>query len=135
NGATKPDVKEVRQRRVADVVVVRRIGADEKIGESVNAHRRINLVSLPNDFGPGIKNFHTVGDILAACTPSSYGTTQRICLCIIPDHRQSLAAVEVHHFLVRWTPATKPIVEIRATIQSKPKKGRNSLSVCPGISR
>ena len=87
--AAEPDIEEVRQIRVADVVVVRRVGADERVVVWADGSGGVELLDLSFFRGGGAAEGFS--DPLDEDFEAPAGGTKDVGLGEVPCHRQRLA--------------------------------------------
>src|SRR5262249_45728683 len=68
--AAHPDIKKVAKPGIADVVVIGWIGAYQQITNAIVATRGIKLMCFTEPGGTSCEHLNTVGDVLAARTPT-----------------------------------------------------------------
>jgi len=119
-GAAEPDVKEVREVGVADVVVVGRVGRDERCSHAVHGD---GGVKLANTTRPAWEHFrYDTRNEPKGLIPAAGGRSERIRLCEIPSHGNGLPGEKVPDVLLRriGTPQAKRVIQVcHSTIRER----------------
>ncbi|GIX27880.1 MAG: hypothetical protein KatS3mg123_1761 [Burkholderiales bacterium] len=97
DGAPQPHVEEVREGRVADVVVVGRVGGDEDVLQAIPGARGVDGAGLADRHTANPDGFQPLSFSLHADQPRPDRLAKRVAFAKVPDHGDRLSREQVDY--------------------------------------
>ncbi len=91
NGPSEPNIEEVGERGITNIVVVGRIGADQKSAGVVPCTGRIDLATVTAATCRLAEDLNTISDVVPTRDPRPNRIAKYVCFCEIPYHWNGLS--------------------------------------------
>ena len=127
-GATLPDIEEIRQIRIADIVVIGRIGGDRRTLDKRGVAGGV-LLNYGGRRGRNGRSLYDLRKITDLPDETTCRIAERVDFAEIPDHGQRLTREDLLHRLPASVPEAEIGTPVRLPADAKPQICRHGVGV------